>query len=100
MEPTPIVVKKKHPASIVLNILLDGHPVQMEGDEWIYEDGVFGVVRDAFDLVTGKKDGSYILTPGISVSAFIKMCERLPEQDVIAAVFSHVVTKENRKKRP
>lgn len=93
-----VEIKRRHPALILLNILLDGHPVMMEGDEWRYEDGAFGVVRDAFDSA-GKKTDTYLLGVEYTLIGFIKLCERQSEETIQAAVFSHVVTQNNRKDR-
>lgn len=92
-----VELKKRHPALILLNILLDGHPVTMEGDEWRYENGVFGVVRDVFDG-QGKKTDTILLGVEYSLIGFIKLCERQSEETIQAAIFSHVVTGENKRK--
>lgn len=91
-----VELKRRHPAMILLDILLDGHPVRMEGDEWMIQDGRLGVVRDSFDG-SGKKQETYLLHVDYELSAFIKLCERQTEATIQAAIFSHVVTKHNRK---
>jgi hypothetical protein len=92
-----VEIKRRHPALILLNILLDGHPVKMEDDEWMIQDGKLGVVRDSFDA-SGKKQDTYLLHVDYDLSHFIKLCERQTEETIQAAVFSHVVTNENRRR--
>lgn len=91
--------KKRHPALILLNIALEGHPVKIGNEEWTYADGVFGIVRKVFDG-QGEEIETCVIGVDISMQAWIKMCEKASEAEVIGAVFSHVVTTNNRKDRP
>lgn len=98
MNTKKVEVKRRHPALILLGIALQGHPVKVGGEEWTYADGVFGVVRKAFDG-EGKEDGIYIYGVDLSVQAWIKMCEKVPEEEIVAAIGSYILTENNRKRR-
>ncbi len=99
MSTKKVEIKQRHPALILLRIALEGHPVKLGDEEWTYADGVFGVVRKAYDS-EGKEDGIYVYGVDLSVQAWIRMCEKASEQDIMANIASHVLTDINRKRRP
>jgi len=94
--------KRKHPALIVLNGLLDGNPliVEMEvverkegrdfkmrvKEEYRYQDGVFGVARTMENTMT-KEKRDVILDAGMTLGGFVRWCEELSEETIIQFVF-------------
>lgn len=95
-EPKPVEVKKRHPAALILNIILEGQSVLINGEEWSYQDGVFGLRRQRW--VDDVRQDDILLSIDMTVGQFIQWCERLPEETVIQAVFSSVVSKERIKR--
>lgn len=91
-ESKPVELKKRHPAAIILNIILEGQSVLIKGEEWSYQDGVFGLRRERW--VDGVRQEDILLGVDMSVGDFIRWCEKLPEETIIQAVFSSVVAKE------
>ena len=85
-------LKKRHPAAIILNIILSGQAAVINGEEWMYQDGVFGIRREKWQNDVRQED--ILLGVDMSVSDFIKWCEKLPEKTIIQAVFSSVMAKE------
>lgn len=95
MEDSPeakVEVKRRHPAAVILDIVLGGQSAVIQGEEWSYQDGVFGVRRQRW--VDGVRQEDILLGVDMTVRQFILWCERLPEETIIQAVFSSVVAKE------
>jgi len=84
-----VEIRKKHNAQVILGILLDGHGVVVDNEEYRYQDGVFGVVRQVWEDNIQKAD--IVIGLEMTVSGFIKWCEKLPEETVTRAIFAHVV---------
>lgn len=96
-EPQKVENKKRHPALVILGILLEGHQgVKVNGEEWWYQDGVFGLRRECWKGDVRQDD--VLIGVDMSVGDFIRWCEKLPEETVIQAVFASVVAKERIKK--
>lgn len=91
-----VEIRKKHNAQIILGILLDGHAIVVDGEEYRYQDGVFGVRRES------RKDGirqdDVVIGIDMTVAGFIKWCEKLPEETITRVIFSHVVALQKRKR--
>lgn len=79
-----MILNKRHPALIVLQALLDGYPVPIEGEEYWMDEETREVVirRESENTQTGEKREVF-LRIDMNVGAFFKMCERLPEKAVI-----------------
>jgi hypothetical protein len=82
-----VKIQRRHPALILLKILLDGHPVVVDEETYYYLNGVFGVKRERHDTKTGETE-EVVLGVEMDIANFIKWCERLPETTVIQAVFN------------
>lgn len=96
-EPQKVEIKKRHPALVILKILLEGNQgVKVNEDEWWYQDGVFGLRRQCFKGDVRQED--VLIRVDMSVGDFIRWCEKMPEQTVIQAVFASVVAKERIKR--
>jgi hypothetical protein len=93
-----VELKKRHPALIALNILLSGEPVLVAGEEWRYQDGVFGVVRKQEDGKTGVTE-DIVLGVDMTLAGFVKWCEKLPEEAILQSIFNKVVHEEMGKPR-
>lgn len=91
-----VELKKKHPAKIILGILLEGHSVVVDGEEYLWTDGVFGVRRQSYKDDVRQDD--VVIGVDMTVAGFIKWCEGLPEETITKAVFSHVVMLQRRKR--
>lgn len=93
-------VEQKHPALIVLRSLMIGVPVTIEGYEYWMDPESRQVVirRESINTKTGETKDVFIC-PDMSVGAFIKMCEKIPENDVIEIVGNIVLNEINRKER-
>lgn len=87
-----VEVKKRHPAAIILNIILGGEAAVINGEEWRYQDGVFGIRREKWE--DGVRQEDILLGVDMTVADFIKWCEKLPEETIIQAVFASVIAKE------
>lgn len=91
-----VEVKRRHPVMIVLQSLLDGLPVEMEGEEyWLDDNGRLVIRRESINTETQEKKDVYLIIDA-SVGAFIKLCERLPEADVITIAGNNVLNKVRR----
>lgn len=88
-ERVAVDIKRRHAALVVLGILINGQPILVEGDEYRYDDGVFGIVRKR--IVNGRESGEVIIGLDMNVGEFVKWCERLPEEVLIQGVFNNVV---------
>ncbi len=87
------VVKRRHPVMIVLQSLLDGLPVEMEGEEyWLDDDGKLVIRRESVNTETQEKRDVFLIMD-MNVGAFIKLCARLPETDVITIAGNNVLNK-------
>jgi len=91
-----VEVKKKHPAKIILGILLEGHPILVNGEEYLWTDGVFGVRRECYR--DGVRQDDVVIGVDMTVAGFIKWCESLPEETITKAIFSHVVASQRKKR--
>lgn len=93
-------VVKKHPVVIVLQSLLDGVPVEIDGEEyWMdAETRQVAIRRESVNMKTGKKREVF-LGIDMSVGAFTRMCEKLPEEKIIEIAANHVLNKIRRKDR-
>lgn len=83
-----VEIKRRHQALVVLKCLLDGHTIIHEGEEWYYQDGVFGVKRGR---LRGGESEEVILGVDMSLPAFVKWCERLPEVEIVQMAFNAVL---------
>lgn len=92
-----VEIKKKHNAKIILGILLDGHAVVVDGEEYLWQDGVFGVRRHVWQ--DGVRGDDMILGMNMTVAGFIKWCETMPDEVITRAIFAHVVQLQ-RERRP
>lgn len=88
---------QRHPATTILSIILSGEPVFVDGEEWAYREGIFGVWRQSFR--DGVRQEDIFLGVDMSIGAFIKWCEKLPEETILQAVFNKVLH-QDRKRRP
>lgn len=88
--------KLKHPASAALGILLSGNPLLADGEEYWYQDGVFGVRRERHNENGTKEE--IILGVDMSIAAFIQWCDKIPEEAIFRSIFNKVV-QQNRRKR-
>lgn len=91
----PIEVKRRHPAAIVLEALLDGQRFMNEGECYCLSDEFsFGVVRR---VRTVDEKGDEIeedsVFGSLSVQAFINLCFSLPEETVTDLAFQRALTK-------
>lgn len=89
-------VKRRHPAAIIFNIILEGQAVLINGEEWRYQDGIFGIRREKW--TDGVRQEDILLSIDMTVGDFIKWCEKLPEETIIQAVFASVIGKERIRK--
>lgn len=88
-----VEVKRRHPVMIVLQSLLDGLPVEMEGEEyWLDDNGRLVIKRESINTETREKKDVFLIVD-VSVGAFIKLCEKLPEADVITVAGNNVLNK-------
>jgi hypothetical protein len=84
------VPTKRHPAQTAMGILLSEQPILVGGEEWRFQDGIFGVVRVKEDLKTGAKE-EVLLGVDMTVAGFIKWCENMPEEAILQSVFNKVI---------
>lgn len=93
-------VEPKHPALIVLRSLMIGVPVTIEGEEyWMDpESRKVAIRRELINTKTGETKEVFIC-PDMSVGAFVKMCEKLSENEVFEIVGNIVLNESNRKER-
>jgi hypothetical protein len=96
-EPKIILDNRRHPAAILLGVLLSGEPILVNGEERRYQDGIFGVRRQVFKGEARQAD--VLLGVDMSIAGFIQWCEKLPEEVFIQAVFNKVVKQELRRKQ-
>jgi len=90
----PIELKKRHPAVIVLEALLEGQRLTSEGECYcLSEEYSFGVVRRVVEDYEKDPDGRETVFGSLSVQAFIHLCLSLPEETVIGLSFQSAVTK-------
>ncbi len=87
MPPTKGV--RKHQALIILSALLKGHSISVGDQEWRYEGGVFGVVRGVWKNDKWIEDR--IFGVDMTVGAFVKWCEKLPEEVLVQTAFQVVM---------
>jgi hypothetical protein len=91
-----VILKRRHPVMIVLQSLLDGLPVEMEGEEfWLDDDGKLVIKRESINTETQEKRDVFLVMD-MNVGAFIKLCEKLPEADVITIAGNNVLNKVRR----
>lgn len=88
----PKETAKRHPALIILSALLDGHGVSIKGEEWWYQDGIFGLRRQRWE--NGVRQDDVLIEVEMTVGGFIRWCEKLPPETISQVVFSTVVAKE------
>jgi len=87
---------RKHPALIVLQSLLDGIPVEIEGESyWLDEKKRLVVEREAIDLKTQKSREVFLLVD-MSIGAFLNMCERLSDEDIITIAGNNLLNQARR----
>lgn len=87
-----MIPNQRHPALIVLQSLLDGYPVPIEGEEYWMDEETKEVVirRESENTQTGEKKEVF-LRIDMNVGAFFKMCERLPEKSLIEIAANKVL---------
>jgi hypothetical protein len=91
-----VALKRRHPVMIVLQSLLDGLPVEMEGEEyWLDDNGKLVIKRESINTETQEKRDVFLVMD-MNVGAFIKLSEKLPEADVITIAGNNVLNKVRR----
>lgn len=90
-----VELKKRHPAKIILGILLEGRSVVVNEEEYLWTDGVFGVRRQSYK--DGVRQDDVVIGVDMTVAGFIKWCENLPEETITRAIFAHVVMLQKRR---
>ena len=89
--PLPIQFAGRHPALIVLDILLRGHPVVDEsGEQWYYQGGKYGVKREMVDSKSENRR-DVILSCDTTLPGFVRWCENLSEGEIRRIVFNAVL---------
>ena len=71
--------RRRHPAHVVLDILLSGLPFKFPDEpyDYYYQDGVFGIRATRTDDTKAKLE-EIILATDITLADFIKKCEGIP----------------------
>jgi len=88
-----VTLKRRHPVMIVLQSLLDGLPVEIDGEEyWLDDAGKLVIKRESINTQTQETRDVY-LGIDVSVGAFIKLCEKIPEADLITIAANNVLNK-------
>lgn len=88
----------KHPALILLGALLEGIPLQKDGEKWILQDGRFGVWRERVDTTTGQRD-EIILYVDMTLDGFVKWSQKFTPDELWTIGAETVLTQSKRKKR-
>jgi hypothetical protein len=84
---------------MILKTLLEGHPVLIDGEDWYYQDGVFGPKRVMTDTSAGTTR-DVLIGVDWSLAAFVQWCEKLPEDALIEMAFRNGLASAKKEKKP
>lgn len=93
-------ISRRPSAVIALEILLAGFPIKFadDGQEYHVQDGVLGIKGTRYSTCD-MESGDIFLGVDMSVNTFIRLCDKIPFEELYIQSCQMVLTLHNRKER-
>jgi len=88
------MLNKRHPALIVLKNLLTGGRYKQDGYTWCLDEDY-----NMCHVFTNQKGEEVLMKCSVTLGMFVRLCEKLPEEEIVSMVASTVLSGLDKKER-